>query len=91
MTRQQAQARATVLLDRTDLILQKSGPLMARYGGQYSISIPVRTRGDALCPSIPYLREVVTGQSWQETIDRLEVVLAHAQTALARVMKGAQP
>ena len=70
MTQTQAKARASVLLGRTDLLIRKMGPVMDRYGGRYSVSIPLGTAG-----GIPFSRTVASGHSWQSMIDRLESIM----------------
>ena len=67
MTKEQARARACVLLDRTDVIAYIGGPVMERYG-RYSLSVPLTTTG-----GIPYSRTVASGDSWQEAIEKLEM------------------
>ena len=77
MTKRQAIARASVLLDRTDVIVRKLGPDMERDGGRYTIAVPVRIPpGVAVTAYVryAYLRILASGHSWQEMIDHLEAM-----------------
>ena len=77
MTKQQAQARATVLLDRTDVIVRKLGPDMERYGGRYTVAVPVRMPPGVEVTGYThyaYLRILASGHSWQEMIDHMEAM-----------------
>ena len=77
MTKQQATARASVLLDRTDVIVRKLGQDMERYGGRYTVAVPVRMPpGVAVTAYVrhAYLRILASGQSWQEMIDHLDAM-----------------
>ena len=79
MTQRQATARATVLLDRTDLLVRKLGPDIARYGGRYTVAVPVRMPPGvevAGYTRYAYLRILASGHSWQEMIDHLEARFA---------------